>query len=465
MALPPRERGDRTIAFLAAEILIGLGFEKRIQKMSLENSKSSDQPNARKLIYTQQAMIWLDQFEPLDQETAKLLLNSLTLVSHNEFRRNLETLIVESSNELDGPVALYAVREMKKEIEEGAWDGPVIPFFDQVSLSDDGESINAVDATSDQGSEAIVAQIIRQLSKAHPDKLLNHPSREELRARKCDSLMFVDDYVGSGRRVSEFIEAFWCDKTIVSWLSSKHIKIQVVAYSGTEHGIRSLRRLRARPELKIHRDSPTFSTLPINLKRRQALSDLCEKYGRRAFKTRKHFWWGFKQGMSSLVFEHGCPNNTPAILWDPDDKNGKWVGVFPNRTVGTTTASVFPPEIMRGDAIQTLRDVGQTRLAKSGALMRRGELGVLILVILGIIAKGQRKRAVICYATGLSSKECEAVISKCIKWQFLTPERRITPRGLSELTAAKRMSFSPQGFLAVGSDYYYPRQLRAVTYD
>jgi hypothetical protein len=169
--------------------------------------------------------------------------------------------------------------------------------------------------------------------------------------------------------------------------------------------------------------------------------------------------------MSSLVFEHGCPNNTPAILWDPDDKNGSWVGIFPNRTVGTTTASVFPPGIVRGDATQTLRDVGQTRLAKSGALMRRGELGVLILVILGIIAKGQRKRAAICYATGLSSKDCEAVISKCIKWQFLTPERRITPRGLSELTAAKRMSISPQGFLAVGSDYYYPSKLRETTYD
>jgi hypothetical protein len=215
--------------------------------MDSDSSKQSNQPDARKLIYTQQATIWLDQFDPLDQETAKLLLNSLTLVSHNEFRRNLETLIVESSKELDGPVALYAVREMKKEIEEGAWDRPVIPFFDQVSLSDDGKSVNAVDATSDQGSEAIVAQIIRQLSKAHPEKLLNHPSREELRARKCDALMFVDDYVGSGRRVSEFIEAFWRDKTIVSWLSSKHTKLQVVAYSGTEGGLRRLTRLKAKP--------------------------------------------------------------------------------------------------------------------------------------------------------------------------------------------------------------------------
>lgn len=422
----------------------------------------SDQPTARRLIYTQQGKKWLNQFDPLDQESAKLLVNSLTLVSHIEFRRSLEAQISESAANILGTVGLYAVRELTKESDFSTWNAPMVPFFQQVTTSGDGKSVNALDTSSDQGSEAIVAQIIRQICKANPTKFLNHPSQEELRARKCDALLLVDDFIGSGRRVSEFIEAFWREKTVVSWLSSKHIKIQVVAYSGTEDGLKRLRRLKSQPEISIHRDAPTFRTLPVRVERREALFELCEKYGRIALKGRKHFWWGFDKGMASLVFEHGCPNNTPAILWDPDDKKGKWIGLFPNRTVDVTTTSVFPPEIVRGDTITTLRDVGQTRLAKSGSLMRRGEAGQLILIILGLIAKGHRKRSAICYATGLNSKEYENILLKCIKWQFLTPERRITPRGLSELVAARRSSLFPKSFLDVGSDYYYPHKLRAT---
>lgn len=424
----------------------------------------SKQHTARKLIYTQQGAKWLAQFDPIDQETAKLLASSLILVSHTEFRRNLENQICEISDKHSGHVGLYAVRELKKAGTGLYFHEAIIPFFQQVTTSEDGKSVNAVGLTSDQGSEALVAQIIRQISKANPSKYMNHPSKEALRAQKCDALIFIDDFIGSGRRVSEFIEAFWQDSTVVSWLSSKHIKIEVLAYSGSEFGLKRLGKLKSRPEVNIYRDAPSFKTLPVNFERREALIELCEKYGRIALKGRKHVWWGYKQGMTSLVFEHGCPNNTPAILWDPDDKKGKWVGLFPNRTVDASTTSVFPPEIVRGDTVETLRDVGQTRLAKSGSLTRRGEAGALILVVLGLIAKGQRKRSSICYATGLNSKDCEMILSKCIKWQFLTPERRVTPRGLSELDAARRSTFPPKRFLEVGSDYYYPRQLRATAY-
>lgn len=442
-----------------------MGTKSMKLRKTTSYKNKENHPDARKLIYTQQGEKWLNQFDELDREAAKLLLNSLTLVSHTEFRRNLENLIVEASGKADGPVGLYAIRELEKESTERFVSAHVIPFFEQAILSKDGKSVNSVEATSDQGSEAVVAQIIRQLSKANPNKILNHPSKEYLRFHKCDSLILIDDYIGSGRRVYEFIDSFWRDKTIVSWLSTRHIKIQVVAYSATEQGIEALRNLKARPELIIYRDSPTFKTLPIKAERRDALISLCEKYGRKALKQRKHVWWGFNKSMSSLIFEHGCPNNTPAILWATEDKNGEWIGIFPSRTIDSTTASVFPFEIERGDAVQTLYDVGQLRLARSGALTRRGKLGTLILVVLGLVAKGQRKRSAISYATGLNQKECDLLLSKCIKWKFLTSEIRITPRGLSELSAAKNMSISLKPPLAVGSDYYYPKQLRETTYD
>lgn len=435
--------------------------------MIAEKKCDSDgnQPDQRKLIYTQQGEKWLNQFDELDKEAAKLLLNSLTLISHTEFRRNIEKIIMDVSNRLAGPVALYAVREIKREKKESSFDSHIVPFFDQVTLSDNGRSINSLGVTSDQGSEAIVAQIIRQLSKNNPAKILNHPSKEQLKISKCNSLIFIDDYIGSGRRVAEFIESFWKDKTIVSWLSSKHINIQVVAYSATEQGIKHAGSAKSHPTITIYRDSPTFKTLPISLEKRNEILNLCEKYGRKVLKKRKNIWWGFNKGMSSLVFEHGCPNNTPAILWATEDKNGEWIGIFPNRSINLETVSVFPFEIVQGNAVQTLHDVGQSRLAKSGALIRRGKLGILVLTILGLVAKGQRKRSAISYATGLNQRDCDLLLSKCIKWKFLSPEIRITPRGLAELSAAKNITLSMKQTLAVGSNYYYPRKLRATTYD
>ncbi|HHS9579554.1 TPA: hypothetical protein ACTW9A_002562 [Raoultella planticola] len=101
---------------------------------------NKNQLDSRKLIYTKQGERWLSQFDALDQETAKLLLNSLTLVSHTEFRRNLEALILDVSTKIAGPVALYAVRELKKKHDKGQlFSSHVVPFFDQVIKSNNGK--------------------------------------------------------------------------------------------------------------------------------------------------------------------------------------------------------------------------------------------------------------------------------------------------------------------------------------
>lgn len=165
------------------------------------------------------------------------------------------------------------------------------------------------------------------------------------------------------------------------------------------------------------------------------------------------------------LFEHGCPNNTPAILWEPDFKESGWKGLFPNRTVSSFVASVFPAEIVRGDHVQILMDAGQKKLANSGALLRRGLAGRMILIILALIAKGQRKRSTLSFSTGLDVENCERAIQACIKWKFITVQRRITAKGLAELNAARKLKMEQSRILDKGSDYYYPKQLREATHD
>lgn len=419
---------------------------------------------SRRLVLTGQGKQWIAQFDEIDQGTATLLANSLTLISHTEFRRELEKQVVVAAAGIEGPIALFAVRELPKSSPEEKWMmSQVLPFYSCTVPSEDGRSVSSVGATSDLGSEAIIAHMIRQLANGNPTKYLNHPTLSEMRDRACRAIFVVDDFVGSGGRVRSFLESLWLEPTLKSWWSTKLIRFHVLAYSATDQGTRSVQRLNCAPEISVHRDATSFETLPISLEKRELIRRLCKDYGARAFRGRKNMWFGYKQGMCSIIFEHGCPNNTPAILWDMKEGISSWTGLFPHRAISSEIASVFPLEIVRGDSVAMLTDMGQTKLAKSGALSRTGETGQIILVVLALIAKGYRKRATICFATGLSTKDCERIIERCIKWKFLTPQRRLTPRGLAELDAARKFRVQSQTPIDRGSDYYYPQQLRPTT--
>lgn len=195
---------------------------------------------------------------------------------------------------------------------------------------------------------------------------------------------------------------------------------------------------------------------------KDSVEELCRKYGRQ---TSQGYWWaGYGQAMAALVFEHGCPDNVPVIFWAPDDPAKRWTPLFVDRVVGAEEGSVFPSAVGQEDAELVLADVGQEKLATTGALSRRGDAGRKILLVLALIAKGQRKLSALGYATGLDDESCIRILKKCIKWEFITPNLRITKRGRAEIKAAERLrkveTLSPDR----GSDYYYPQQLRGTTH-
>ena len=154
---------------------------------------------ARKLIHTAQGRKWLNQFKPLDQEIASALANNLTLVSHNEFERNLVSKMAQVVASIPGPVAFFSIREVvaRKAVLKGGEIKEAVyvstPFYEQVELADDGESVVPLASTADVGSEGRVASIIRQFCKKKKNYYLNHPSLDKLRETKCRSRCLVDD--------------------------------------------------------------------------------------------------------------------------------------------------------------------------------------------------------------------------------------------------------------------------------
>lgn len=403
--------------------------------------------NAAALLYTERGKEWLAQFGAEDQEAARKIVTSLTLVSHSEFERVIQKGLESTSAEYEQPVGFFAVREADSRES----------YFERYTDPESGK-ISALVSGTDHGSEARVAAIIRNYCKTDSKHLLNHPSLDQMKQSRCRTVVLVDDFIGSGKRTSEFLSSLWVDKTFVSWMSLQYINIVVVAYSGTDRGIKRVAGHNTKPDLVIERDCPSFKNMPWRKSLRNSVIDVCKRYARRTGANR--YWGGFGKELTALVFEHGCPNNVPAILWAPRTTKKTWKPLFPNRVIMAGEKSVFPPEIDRGDSLVTLLDVGQKQLASSGQLVRRGLNGELILLMLALISKGQRRQSALSFATGLNRKACAQIIQRCIKWGFLTPSLRLTERGRAELGTAKEQGKVYAGVLERGDANYYPKQLR-----
>lgn len=405
--------------------------------------------NIFNLSQTARCVAWLSQFGKKDLDTATRIISNLTLVSHSAFERALALLIEREARMIAGPIALYATREM----EVGA------TYFKQGrGDSNSRGDIDAVARGSDLGSEARVAALIRNLSKTAPNKYLNHPTIDKMRRTKSRAIFVVDDFIGSGKRTRIFLDSMWLSTTLRSWNSRGSIRVFALAYSSTDIGATLVEGAHCKPEVIHYRTCPTFWDMPWTRSITDQVVALCDLYGKRT--SRRSMRLGFKQTMAALVFEHGCPNNAPAILWAPQKEGIEWQPLFPDRAILSQEASAFPADVTRPAPASVLKDAGQKRLAASKALESPGPIGSNILMVLALCASGRRSRAALGYATGLARDECGLTIDDCINRGFLDTMLRVTAAGRAELEYARTLISLPNRLPPKGEDDYYPHQLR-----
>ncbi|MGX7345449.1 phosphoribosyltransferase-like protein [Acetobacter pasteurianus] len=405
---------------------------------------------ALRLPNTQKGKEWLSQFDLLDRENAARLLGALTLVSHSAFERALQSLVLSEAEKVNGPVALYAVREIDKGVS----------YFEAMANPDDPlASLDAVARGSDLGSEARIAAIIRNICKTKPEKLLNHPSLEKLRTTRAKAIIVVDDIIGSGKRSAGFISAMWRSKSVMSWYSRHEIQFVALAYTATQFGAEQVCKLGCCPKVVLVRDCPTFNDIPWHNDIESAIVALCKNYGQRTSRPRMKL--GFKKTMAALVFEHGCPNNTPSILWAPISEKSTWQPMFPDRTVPLEQTSAFPPDVMARDRIAMLTELsGDEEAELPTAILGESALGMTTVTVLALVASGIRSRAALSYATGYDAKDCTELLNRCVERGYLTGTLRLTPAGRAELNEQIRPSERSKWVPQRGEDDYYPKQLR-----
>lgn len=421
--------------------------------MSFTDSSSQARDFALRLPNTGNGKSWLGQFDAVDQETAARLLGALTLVSHSAFERAISTLILQEAEKVDGPVALYATREVKG----------IVNYWDAMANPEDPLApFDPVARGPDLGSEARIAAIIRNLCKTAPAKLRNHPSLETIKATRASAIIVVDDIIGSGQRTADFLNAMWVPKNIKSWHSRHQIKFVSLAYSATEMGMEKVQGLRCDPEVVIERDCPTLGEIPWHHETGEAITELCRRYGR--LTSKRGMSLGYKNTMAALIFEHGCPNNAPAILWAPiTARHSKWVPLFPDRAVLPEQASAFPLDIMARDPIALLTDLaGEDELELPPAILGDSPLGTTTVTILALVEKGIRSRNALSYATGYAAQECAALLDRCMARGYLTAAVRLTSLGRAELKQAAEAKDAPNRLPPRGKDVYYPKQLRGL---
>ena len=404
------------------------------------------------VLLTERGNTWLSNFALADRAVARWLVEGLTLVSLSHFGRTIHRLVEREADAFEGPVALFAIREVNHRIS----------YFQQATVTrTGGKSVSALARGADIGSEGHVASLLRQVAKSNPQKFLNHPNVTEMRRRKCRAILVVDDLIGSGHRARKFVDAIWLDRTIRSWWSLGYISIRVMAFSSTGRGQWHVARARCMPDVVVERSCPNYLELPWPKNKRDKIATLCRSYGSRTSKPTMAM--GYGGSMVSMVFEHGCPNNAPSILWAGPARNKSWAPLFPQRSVLEETKSVFPPEIARRDPVSVLVDTGQKRLAKAG-LKQIGDIASRqTFTLLALLAKGRRQNEALTFASGLSNREVEGLLDKYMGWGLITPSRRVTKAGLEELEHARRLFREDMNVAPLGKERYYPKRLRVPT--
>lgn len=400
---------------------------------------------AKHLRLTKLGEAWLRNFDESDRPTAGELLASLTLVSHNEFERGLSQLVVGLAQKATGAVALFGARELP----------------DGLDLEPTGSrTVDATPTGADIGSEGRVASLIRGLCRSRPGKLLNHPTLHELRQQRVDVVLVVDDFIGSGNRCTEYINAVWKYPSIKSWVSYQVMRFAVAAYAGTADGLRHVQRHPAVPSVEFFRHCPTIKSLPWEQSRIDRVRDLCGRYA----KSKKLCGppLGYQWTGALLVFEHGCPNNTPALLWAKSKNDSSWQPLFPARSVDASVLSVFPPEIARRDPVHSLVEAGQKRIARSMRTVIERPLSADLIVALTLISRGRGRKESIADATGLTARGVENLLERCIAAGFISPLYRITEVGEKELRGIRTSAASSAtASVPLGNDEYYPIALRS----
>ncbi|MCW8128688.1 hypothetical protein [Microbulbifer halophilus] len=347
---------------------------------------------------------WLSQFSDGQQATAKTLLSRLKFVSRDEYSRWLHRSIEQLPS--SKTYALYSVRKLDSN-EEDYWEDSGAP---------------KVRPATSQGSEDMVYSIISNLVRSQSENLLDHPSIPDLKSNRIRDFVLIDDSIGSGDRISGFLNAMLENPTILSWWSLGWIRIKIISFArpkaserriigkirGSDHGKRKFRK-----SSKVD----FISELVYDekwLKQRwgsnyQQIVELC----RNKTKVAKWARLGYGGILSNVVFYHSVPNNIPGILWF---SNSKWNGLLNGRVLPSWLI-----DLLNNNKVEKTSPSSATPISND------------LFSLLSMVKRGVRRTSSIAIRLNVDHHYARKLTEHAERLGLLTPKFRLTKAGLDRL--------------------------------
>jgi len=409
------------------------------------------------------AAFWLDQFnrQPEDRELAAHMLKEFRYISNVDLASDLTILLERNIPRLE-MAALYVERELQttrrrkpakmyKEIKV------TVPGRRKKALRAKGAAQPVVRSlTNNQqqvGSEGVIAQQLTQLCKKHRRRFLLHPSAEMIRSKRARHLVIVTDFVGSGNRIYRMLNSLWQVRSVRSWHSLQFIRVWVVCYSGSPAGLSYVKKHPSRPKVLHVLPCPTLESI-FDTQSSNSLKDLCCRYGK--FHKRP---LGYDDVGALIAFEHGCPNNSPAVFIETSSSHkSPWQPLFEKcSTIQLARAANHEVKRVETLVLETLRypNIATSPSFIKASCERRN-------VILLLAALSQRHRH-FCELVGILQMplwELSAAFNQATELDLVDSHNRLTNAGRQELrklvleNVLQPMALQPKS-------NYYPTMLRA----
>lgn len=397
---------------------------------------------------------WLGQFcAEKDRNLAAQLVNKIKLVSLREFESSIEQELTRLQKKLNARLAVYPITTPAPN-EIAGYD-----LFTGGIAKNEEPGGREVGRRRKYGSEDRVGHCLvklqNQFKRDNDISIIECvPTLTQLKTQGIKHIVLVDDVCGSGKRLADFWKTI--PRHIKSQLSYKKYHLWIILYTITPMGKKAIKLampnfpmtnlITVMPEVKLQ---DVFSADVI---------DLCERYSQRIGMGESGL--GYKGSACPIVFEHGCPNNAPAILWA---KNKHWDGLFPNRSIPNDLSSLFDENnLVR--TTEALWDANQPRLALSllDALDNAAPLSVEqrnILTLLGLRVKGVQESNLAKYLL-MSMQEVQQLLSTAETLELydkLTGEVTLLGKTLLE-RLRKSASHGSKDKLGKEPQSYYPAQ-------
>lgn len=288
-----------------------------------------------------EAIAWLRQFSAVDREVARQHLRTLRLVSESEFDREIQlqidALLVSNPGE---NFALFSITEPPNQFAVGG-------------------GRRTAGSSADR-----IRHLIENTLRVHGSRVSANPTVASMRAERIRNVVLVDDFIGSGRRVIGFWQELM-SPSVKSWISRKWTKPWLVSYAAFDEGLRaSVRNIGGlkRAQIRCVLD-PASTRCGLTLPMRKVFS----RYGAAA--QNKSEGLGFGEGGCNIIFQHGCPNNAPLVLW----KGAKrFQPLFPDRGIPASLQQYF----------------GQTQLLERAELLWNERQYLIALKLLDDVKRG-----------------------------------------------------------------------------